>query len=99
LSVAVNVAVAVYVPSGTTGEGLFGIVIRNWTVEVDPEAGVGAELFITCVVAAALVVEAPRKQLLTTKVDPLDAPQSDVPFPLKTEETSAVLEAFTEKPN
>jgi hypothetical protein len=98
LSVAVNVAVAVYVPSGTAGLGLFGMVILNWSVEVDPDAGVGAAVSMTCVLTAAFVLEAPRQQLLTTKVVPPDDPQIVVPLPSNTGETSAVFDAFTENP-
>ena len=99
MSVAVNVAVAVYVPSGTEGFGPFGILTRKITVEVDPEAGVGALVSNSCVVAAAFVLDAPLQQLPSTNVDPAPVPQSVVPFPVNTLETSAVFEAFTVKPN
>lgn len=73
--------------------------MRNCTVLVDPDAGVGAEEFMTCVVAVASVDEAPRQQLFDTNVEPLTDPQSVVPFPLKTADTSVVFDALTENPN
>ena len=43
---AVNVAVAVYPPSGTSGTAFGGMFIRNATVEVEPEEDVGNEVLI-----------------------------------------------------
>ncbi len=68
-------------------------------VEVDPDDGVGADVLMRSVDAAASVLDAPRQQLLTTNVLPLPVPQRVVPLPLKTADTSAVFEAFTENPN
>jgi hypothetical protein len=88
----------VYPPSGTAGEGLLGIVIRNCTVVVEPDDGVGAPVLISCVAAAAFVLDAPLQQLFTVNETLLLVPQTE-PLCLNTGEISVVLEAFTENPN
>lgn len=70
--------------------------MRNCTVDVDPDPdGVAEVLLMSCVVAAAFVVDAPLQHELT-----LNAPLPQMPpLLLNTFETSAVFDAFTEKPN
>ncbi len=75
------------------------MVILNCTVEVEPDAGVGALVLMSCVVAATFVLDAPRQQTFTAKVLPFEDPHAVEPSPLKTADISAVFEAFTEKPN
>ena len=89
---AVNVAVAVYPPSGTSGVGFGGILILKATVEVEPDDVLGSEVFI--IVFA--VVLGLSQQVFAVLFEPV---LHAAPLSLNEVVKSAEVEAITVYPN
>lgn len=75
------------------------MVIRNWTVDVAPDAGVGVVLLMSVVGAAAFVLDAPRQHVPEVNEPPTEVPHDPEPLSLNTVDTSADVEAFTVNPS